>query len=148
MKIFIGADHNGYDLKERVEKYLTSHNIDVTDCGDERLDPDDDFTVFASRVVNAMKAEGDGSRGILICGSGQGMMIAANRFKGIRAGLGWSDDAARSIRNDEDSNVLALPSIVLKKDDDWKRIIDIWLSTPFANATRYKRRNRQLDDLV
>lgn len=148
MKIFIGADHNGYDLKERVEKYLTSRNIDVTDCGDERLDPDDDFTVFASRVVNAMKAEGDGSRGILICGSGQGMMIAANRFKGIRAGLGWSDDAARSIRNDEDSNVLALPSIVLKKDDDWKRIIDIWLSTPFANATRYKRRNRQLDDLV
>ena len=148
MKVFIGSDHNGYDLKQRVMTYLTARGHEVIDCGDERLDPDDDFTVFAARVVHAMRAEGDSARGILICGSGQGMMIAANRFKGVRAGLGWSLEAARNIRNDEDSNVIALPSAILQKNLGWQSIIDVWLSTPFAGATRYVRRNKQLDDLV
>lgn len=147
MKIFLGADHNGYYLKEKIEKYLTGLGHDVIDEGDERLDPNDDFTIFARRVVNAMKSEGDDSRGILVCGSGQGMMIAANRHKGIRAGLGWSEDAARSTRNDEDSNILALPAEILREDNVWKKIIDTWLDTPFAGAERYKRRNRQLDEL-
>ena len=148
MKIFLGADHNGYHLKERIEKYLISRGYDVVDEGDERLNPEDDFTVFASRVVHAMKAEGDSARGILVCGSGQGMAIAANRHKGIRAGLGWSVEAARSTRNDEDSNVLALPAEILVSDKDWKPVIDTWLNTHFAGAARYKRRNTQLDDLA
>jgi ribose 5-phosphate isomerase B len=146
MKIYIGADHNGYDLKQRVNDYLTGLGHDVVDEGDERLDPDDDFTVFAGRVVSALKSDSDHSaRGILICGSGQGMMIAANRHKGIRAGLGWSVESAQSIRNDEDSNVLALPAEVLTSEKRWKTIIDTWLSTPFAGASRYKRRIKQLD---
>lgn len=150
MKIFLGADHNGYHLKEKIEAYLCTHGYDVIDEGDERLDPDDDFTVFASRVVNAMKAESNDSsevRGILICGSGQGMAIAANRHKGIRAGLGWGVEAARSTRQDEDSNVLAIPSELLDTDKEWQEVIDVWLKTPFAGAARYKRRNAQLDDL-
>jgi ribose 5-phosphate isomerase B len=147
MKIFLGADHNGYDLKERVEQYLLSLGHEIVDCGDERLNPEDDFTIFAARVVHAMKAEGEYAKGILICGSGQGMAIAANRFKGIRAGLGWSVQAARSTRNDEDSNVLALPAEVLHDKAQWQAVVDAWLKTPFAGATRYKRRNRQLDEL-
>ncbi len=148
MKIYLGADHNGYHLKEKLEKYLTSLGHAVVDEGDERLDPNDDFTIFAGRVINAMKSDNDHIvRGVLICGSGQGMAIAANRHKGIRAGLGWSVEAARSTRNDEDSNVLALPSEVLKTDGEWKNVIDAWLSTPFAGAERYKRRNRQLDEI-
>lgn len=148
MKIFLGADHNGYELKEKIERYLSGLGHDVVDEGDERLDPEDDFTVFAARVVNAMKAEGGDSKGILVCGSGQGMMIAANRFSGIRAGLGWSEEAARSIRNDEDSNVLALPAEILTDRDTWQDIVSTWLNTPFAGAERYKRRNRQLDELT
>lgn len=147
MKIFLGADHNGYHLKEKIEAYLKELGHDVVDEGDEKLNPEDDFTIFAAKVVHAMKAEGDESRGILVCGSGQGMAIAANRFKGIRAGLGWSVGAARSTRNDEDSNVLALPSEVLAEDKAWQSIVKTWLSTPFAGAERYKRRNRQLDEL-
>jgi ribose 5-phosphate isomerase B len=148
MKIFIGADHNGYHLKEKIEIYLKERGFDVHDEGDEKLDPEDDFTVFASRVVHAINASNDVEpRGILICGSGQGMAIAANRHKGIRAGLGWSVEAARSTRNDEDSNVLALPSEIVTTEDDWKEIIDVWLKTPFAGAARYKRRNAQLDEL-
>jgi ribose 5-phosphate isomerase B len=147
MKIYIGSDHNGYDLKQEVLKYLKKLGHTVIDEGDERLDPDDDFTVFAGRVVNAMKADSDHTaRGILICGSGQGMIIAANRHKGIRAGLGWSVESAQSIRTDEDSNVLALPAEFLRNKNNWKEIIDAWLSTPFAGASRYKRRIKQLDN--
>jgi ribose 5-phosphate isomerase B len=148
MKIFIGADHNGFDLKKKVTEYLRKQGIDVVDEGDETRDPDDDFPIFAQRVVTDMLGTQDTNpKGILICGSGQGMMMAANRFKGIRAGLGWSVDAARSIRNDEDANILALPSEVLH-GNDWKNVVDTWLQTPFAAAPRYKRRNRQLDELV
>lgn len=147
MKFFIGADHNGFDLKRKVELYLASQGYEVQDEGDETLDPDDDFTVYASRVVHAMRQHGDSARGILICGSGQGMAIAANRFKGIRAGLGWNESAARSIRNDENSNILALPAEIFHKDSEWKRIVDTWIRTPFADAPRYRRRNRQLDEL-
>lgn len=148
MKIFVGADHRGFYLKEKIESYLKSVGYDVDDEGDKKLDPEDDFTVFAARVVNAMKAAGDDSRGILICGSGQGMVMAANRFKGVRAGLGWSNDAARSIRNDEDSNVLALPAEVLEQDESaWQSVIRTWLNTPFAGAERYKRRINLLDQL-
>lgn len=147
MKIFLGADHNGFHLKEKIEKYLKHAGHDVVDEGDERLDPDDDFTVFASRVVTAMKQHGNDARGILICGSGQGMAIAANRHKGIRAGLGWGVEAARSTRNDEDSNVLAVPAELLDTDKEWQEVIDVWLKTPFAGAQRYKRRNAQLDEI-
>jgi ribose 5-phosphate isomerase B len=149
MKIYLGADHNGYRLKERVETYLKHAGFDVHDEGDEILDPDDDFTVFASRVVAAVKSSNDKDpRGILICGSGQGMAIAANRHKGIRAGLGFSKESARSTRHDEDSNVLALPAELLEGNIQlWQDIIHTWLKTPFAGAARYKRRNRQLDEL-
>jgi ribose 5-phosphate isomerase B len=148
MKIFIGADHNGYELKARVANYLRQRGIDVIDEGDNERDPEDDFPVFAQRVVTEiLGSQDEDPRGILICGSGQGMAIAANRHKGIRAGLGWSETAARSTRNDEDSNVLALPSEILTKDSQWQAVVDTWLKTPFANAPRYRRRNKQLDEL-
>ena len=86
-------------------------------------------------------------RAILICGSGQGMLMAANRFKGVRAGLGWSEGAAMSIRNDEDSNVLALPAQALKEEYQWAPIIDTWLNTKFAGATRFIRRINELDNI-
>lgn len=149
MKIYVGSDHNGFDLKQRLISYLESRGYKVHDCGDETLDPSDDFTIFASRVVSDMKASKEKEpKGILICGSGQGMAIAANRHKGIRAGLGWSVEAARSTRNDENSNVLALPAEVLLKDSQWQSVVDTWLKTPFAGSARYIRRIEQLDSLI
>lgn len=148
MKIFIGADHRGFHFKEQIDAFLVTKNYAVVDVGPEKLNPDDDFTVFAGRVINAMKTEGNDARGIMICGSGQGMIMAANRFSGIRAGLGWSKEAARSVRNDEDSNVLALPAELLEGDKElWQSIITTWLTTPFAGSERYKRRIRQLDQM-
>lgn len=148
MTIFVASDHRGFIVKQEVIKYLKSRGYDVKDSGDAKLKPDDDFPVFAAKAAQAVLTTPD-SRAIMICGSGQGMVMAANRFSGIRAGLGWSQDAARSIRNDEDSNVMAIPAELY---DTNKRLIyamlDTFLTTPFANATRYIRRNKQLDTLV
>lgn len=155
MKIYIGSDHNGHHLKQEMIDYLKSLGHEVIDKGDKEKDPDDDFPVFASQVVHALfedeefdHTKTDDVRGILICGSGQGMVIAANRFKGIRAGLVYNHKSAKSIRHDEDSNVAAFPSELFDDDESWKKLLDAWLNEPFANASRFVRRNRQLDELL
>lgn len=147
MKIYMGADHNGFELKKQVGQALSRAGFDVVDEGDTELKPDDDFPVFAARVVHAMRAsEDDDPRGLLICGSGQGMCIAANRFKGIRASLVWEPGEAHAARNDDDSNVLCLPARSVTVNEAIK-IAEKWLATPFAGAARYKRRIKELDQL-
>ncbi len=148
MKIFIGCDHNGYELKRHLAEFLKRSGYEVVDEGDRRLDPKDDFPVFAARVVNAMKASNEQQpRGILICGSGQGMCMAANRYSGIRASLCWNVREAHAARNDDDSNVLCLSASSTSKTEA-EAIVNTWLSTPFAGAPRFVRRLRELDDLV
>ena len=148
MKIYIGADHGGFELKSELIKYLQKSGYNVEDEGDKKLDPDDDFPQFAARVASKIFASDDPDpRGLLICRNGQGICMAANRFKGIRAALGWNVEAARSSRNDDDSNVLCLPGDVFN-DKKAESIVHIWLQTPFAAATRFIRRNRQLDELA
>lgn len=149
MKIFIGADHKGFGPKKQLSAYLVKAGYDIEDIGDDTFDPDDDFPQFASIAVQKVLSSNDKDpRAVLICGSGQGMMMAANRFRGIRAGLGWSVAAAKSTRNDEDSNVLALPSELFEGDGQKAFVIvESWLNTPFAGATRYLRRNKELDQL-
>jgi ribose 5-phosphate isomerase B len=143
MKIYLGSDHNGYHLKDALSKYLKNEGYDVIDDGDSALDPSDDFPVYAARVVNDLLAsDGHESRGILICGSGQGMCITANRYKGIRACLTWDVESARNSRND----VLCIPARVLAKDAAF-RIVDTWLKTEFAQAPRFIRRLREIDEL-
>lgn len=146
MKIFLGADHNGFDMKRKLGEALGRAGYEVVDEGDTERKPDDDFPVFAARVVHAMRAADEDSRGILICGSGQGMCIAANRFKGIRASLVWDVAEAHAARNDDDSNVLCLPARSLS-DAEAIKITEAWLATPFAGAARFKRRIKELDQL-
>lgn len=149
MKIFLGSDHNGFHMKEKVFAYLAKHGYDVQDVGDTTLDPEDDFPEFAQLAALKVLGENDGEgRAILLCGGGQGMAMAANRFKGIRASVVWDAFEAKMTRNDNDSNVLCLPSRVLENDDAaWAGIIETWISTPFASAPRYRRRNAQIDGL-
>jgi ribose 5-phosphate isomerase B len=150
MKIYLGSDHNGYHLKEKVFAYLSKRGINVSDVGDTEPDAQDDFPEFAHRAVLQVLGDDDKDpRAILICGGGQGMSMAANRFRGIRASVIWDETEARMTRNDNDSNVLCLPSRVLDNNDQlWQGILDTWLDTPFANAERFRRRNRQLDELA
>jgi ribose 5-phosphate isomerase B len=151
MKIYLGSDHNGFQLKEKIFAYLAKRNIEVEDVGDKELDPNDDFPQFAAQA--ALKVIGDNDedpRAILICGGGQGMAMAANRFRGIRASVIWDAEEARMTRNDNASNVLCLPSRVLEREDEqvWQDILDAWLYTPYADAARYRRRNAELDELA
>lgn len=149
MKIYLGADHQGFHLKEKVLAYLSKHDYDVEDIGDKEYSPDDDFPLFAQMAtLKVLGSEDSDPRAILICGGGQGMAMAANRFKGIRASVIWDAYEARMTRNDNDSNVLSLPARVVDTDDSlWQGIIETWLNTPFANAPRYRRRNNELDEL-
>ena len=147
MKIFLGSDHNGFHLKEKIFAYLVKHGYDVVDVGDKQPDPADDFPEFAQAAALKVLAEDEGTaRAILLCGGGQGMAMAANRFRGIRASVVWDAFEAKMTRNDNDSNVLCLPSRVID-DDEWEGIIETWLNTPFAGAVRFKRRNAQIDEL-
>lgn len=150
MKIYLGSDHNGFHLKEKLFAYLSKRELDVEDVGDRELKPDDDFPEFAYMAVSKiLGSEHDDARAILLCGGGQGMAMAANRIRGIRAAVVWDPLEAKLSRNDNDSNVLCLPARVLEHEDErvWQDIVDVWLSTRFAAAPRYVRRNRQLDEL-
>jgi ribose 5-phosphate isomerase B len=147
MKIYIGADHNGFELKHKLYDFLLRSGHDVIDVGDLFKDPVDDFPFFAGRAVSALLADDDrDAKAILICGSGQGMCIAANRFKGVRASLCWNLTEARAARNDDDANVLCL-SARSTDSDKAQAITSTWLNTPFAGATRFKRRIAELDQL-
>ncbi len=147
MKIFIGTDHNGFALKNMLLEKLHAAGFETVDAGDEQLDPADDFPQFASRAIAQLKAEGtDNARAILLCGSGQGMCMAANRYKGIRASLCWDVAEARAARNDDDSNVLCLPARALN-EAQILQVAEAWLATPFAGAPRFKRRIQELDNL-
>ncbi len=151
MKIFLGADHRGFYLKEKVFKYLKESGYDVEDIGGFEYDPNDDFPEFARVAVSKIRAnEKYDPRAILICGGAQGMGMAANRFKGIRASVVWEPEEAKWTRNDNDSNIICLPARVFDKNEaeaKWKETIDVWLKTPFAAAPRFIRRNKQIDEV-
>lgn len=147
MKIYIGSDHGGFHLKEKMFAYLAKHGYDTEDVGDTVLDPNDDFPQFAQMA--ALKVIGsldNDPRGILICTGGQGMAMAANRFKGIRACVIWNPFEAKECRNDNNSNVLCIPARLLDDDSEWQGVVETWLNTPFAGAARYSRRNAQIDE--
>lgn len=148
MKIYLGADHNGFAYKQQIADFLMRSGHEVIDDGGTTLQPTDDFPLFASKVAHSMLADGNKDvRGILICGSGQGMAMAANRFRGIRASLCWNLAEARSSRNDDDSNVLCLSSSQIDLVTA-QSIVNVWLETPFAGAERFVRRLKELDDLA
>lgn len=149
MKLFLGADHQGYHLKEQIEAYLAKRGYDVEDVGARELNPDDDFPQFAQMAATKVLGEDERNdpRAILICGGGQGMCMAANRFRGIRASLPWDAYEAKMTRNDNDSNVLCLSARMFDDDADlWKDVLETWLKTPYAAAPRFKRRNEELDN--
>lgn len=147
MKVFVGADHNGYHMRRALIEHLKRSGYDVVDDGDTELDPTDDYPIFAQKAVKDLRASGDPDpRSILICGSGQGMCMAANRYKGIRGALGYDHESVRSSRNDDDANVLCLPSRTLSQNDI-NALADVFLKTPFAAAARYIRRINEIDQL-
>lgn len=137
MKIFLGADHNGFKLKQEIKKYLKEGGYDFEDLGSFIFDKTDDYPDFALRV--AEKTVREKGKGILICGSGAGVCVAANKVKGVRAAQAFSQNQAKKQREDDNINVLCLASWEVKPGKA-KRIVRTFLESKFKNLPRYKRR--------
>ena len=145
MRIAIGADHAGFELKEKLRKYLETEGHQVIDCGPHRLQPGDDYPDYAAPVA-LMVADGKAERGIVVCDSGIGVDIVANKIPGIRSALVHDEVLAKLTREHNDSNVLALGSMFVKAEKA-ERIAKIWLETEFSHADRHERRIRKIEDI-
>lgn len=143
MKIFIGADHRGYELKEKLKKWLADSGHEVVDQGAYTLDPKDDYTKFASNVAMQV-AKDQNARGILACGSGVGVDVTANKFDGVRASIGSSPEQIELGRRDDDMNVLVIAA-GFTTEGKAKDIVKKFLETEFSGEERHKRR---LDDIA
>jgi len=142
MKIYIGADHAGFKLKEELKKYLNKKGHTVIDIGAPFFNKGDDYPKYAAAVSRSVKRD-KRSRGILICGNAEGVCIAANKINGIRAAVGYSTYAAKTSRTDDNANVLCLAGRVLSPQKA-KRIVFAFLTTRFSQAKRHKRRLKQI----
>lgn len=146
MKIYLGTDHAGFELKEQLKVYLKDKGLSVEDQGAYTLDPEDDYTDYVKIVAKMVQSDVDGL-GIVIGGSGQGEAIVANRFDGVRAAVYYGGDReiVRLSRDHNNSNVLSLGARFVKLEKA-KEVIDLWLSTPFSGDERHLRRIKEIDD--
>lgn len=135
--LFIAADHAGYELKKKIAVFLRRENIYFEDLSAPEMNKEDDYPLYAKSLAAKIKNPAD--RGILICGSGQGICIAANKFPGIRAVQAWSRETARLSRNDDDANVLCLAGQA-EMTDDATKIVEMFINTPFEDLKRRRRR--------
>jgi len=138
MKIYLGGDHRGFELKEKIARWLFEWKYDFLDLGAEKLDINDDYTKYAS-LVASMVSKDKGSRGILLCGSGVGADITANKFDGVKASIGKSSEQVKAGRNDDDMNILVIAADFTKPEDT-KEMVKVFLETKFGGEARFKRR--------
>lgn len=143
--IYLGSDHRGYELKTRLFQWLKDEGYDVIDLGNDHLDPDDDYVDFAHKVAEATVSLPE-NRGILLCGSGVGVDIVANKVKGVRSALVFDAVRAKQAREHEDANVIALPADVLD-EEKVEEIIKIFIETPFSNDPRHLRRLEKIEEI-
>jgi len=134
--IVIGSDHAGFELKEKVKKALERLGVPYEDVGTRSADPVD-YPDYAHRVAEAVE-KGRFTRGIVICGTGIGVSMAANRHRGVRAAVAYDEETARLSREHNDANVLALGGRSLDHDLA-ERILEIWLKTPFTGGRHARR---------
>jgi ribose 5-phosphate isomerase B len=138
MRIALGSDHAGYDLKQRARGWLRQRGAEVVDLGPQTLDPADDYPDYAQKVAESV-VRGEADLGLMICSTGVGSCIAANKVAGVRAALCSDTSCARMSRSHNDANVLCLGAHVvdaaLARD-----ILDTWLDTPFSGDERHLRR--------
>ncbi|NMB84045.1 RpiB/LacA/LacB family sugar-phosphate isomerase [Candidatus Roizmanbacteria bacterium] len=144
MPIFIAADHRGFDLKNKLIEYLQEKNIRIEDFGNYQYEPEDDYPDFAKKVSQAVSQNPQESLGIVICGSGIGVSIAANRNKGISCGLGFDENQIKHGRENDHINILALPSDYIDFEKA-KKIIDAFLDGKPKMEKKYLRRMEKLN---
>ncbi len=143
--IYLGSDHRGFELKTRLKKRLEDDGLEVTDLGNDHLDPNDDYVLFAEKVAEAVKGR-DENRGILLCGSGAGVDMVANKIDGVRSALVFDVQRAKQAREDEDANVISLPADVLDEESAYE-ISKMFLETVFSGEVRHIRRLEEMEKI-
>lgn len=138
MIVYMGADHGGFKLKEEIKNWLLDWHIEYKDLGAFEYNPEDDYPDFAWPVAVRVGSE-QSAVGILVCRSGQGECMVANKAKGARAALAWNEQSAIAARNDDDANILCLPADYVSLNNA-KKIVHAFLTTPFGKAERFARR--------
>lgn len=158
MKVYFAADHGGFALKEILKPFVASLGHTTEDCGANTLDMEDDYPVFVQAAAREVAKDPEGTRGVVIGGSGQGEAFAANRIKGVRAVVYYGEPARKQIdakgkeldmisstREHNNSNVLSLAGRFLTVEEA-KDAVRRWLSAPYDRAERHERRHRMLDE--
>lgn len=135
--IYVGADHRGFKLKEEIKKWLESQQFEFRDLGADKYDKDDDYPDITFKLTEKVVIEN--GRGILICGSGAGASVAANKVVGARAGLCTFEKQAKAARNDDDINILCLSAESVSVEENIK-IVSVFLGTFFSSEERHIRR--------
>ncbi|MEA3323096.1 MAG: RpiB/LacA/LacB family sugar-phosphate isomerase [Patescibacteria group bacterium] len=145
MKIYIGTDHAGYELKEKLKEFLSSNGHDVVDCGANVFDQNDDYPDFIRSTAEAV-AKDDECVGIIFGGSGQGEAIVANRVRGVRCTVyyGGPTEIITLSREHNDANMLSFGARFLSVDEA-KNAVKLWLDTKFSEDERHKRRISKID---
>ena len=146
MRVHLGCDHAGLELKAHLTDWLSAHGHDPVDHGPFELDPEDDYPTYCLRaavgVVEDQRA-GTEALAVVIGGSGNGEQIAANKVAGARAALAWSEDTARLAREHNDANVLSVGGR-MHTLEEMTRFVEVFLDTAFTGAERHRRRIAQL----
>ena len=136
--IYLGADHAGFKLKEAIKKYLAARGIEFEDLGALKLDAKDDYPDFGARVAQGVAMNPKKNKGILVCGSAEGMGMVANKFKGVRAAVIYNEKSAKLSREHNDANVLSISGWELN-EAKMKKIVASWLETKFAGGRHARR---------
>jgi len=142
--LYIAADHRGFELKENLKTYLKEKGVAFEDLGNSVYDPEDNYPDFGKLVGQKVSQKPDEDKGILICGSGIGMIIVANRYKNVRAGSALSPWMAEHGRQSDNINILGLASDLTDLVTAQK-IVDVFLKTDFTKEEKYHKRVEEID---
>jgi len=146
MRVHLGCDHAGLDLKDHLSRWLAEHGYEPVDHGPFSYDALDDYPVFCLRAAEAVAAEraaGQDSLGVVIGGSGNGEQMAANKVRGIRCALVWSEETAVLARQHNDANVVSVGGR-MHSLEDMTRFVEVFLAEPFSDEERHIRRIGQM----
>ena len=144
MRVYLGSDHAGFELKAAIISWLGEAGHEAVDCGPASYNPEDDYPVYVMRAAEGT-IDDPGSLGIVIGGSGNGEVIAANKVPGVRAALVWNEQTASLARQHNDANVLSIGAR-MHPIEDAVRLVELFVSTPFSGDPRHARRIGMLTD--
>ena len=145
MKIFLGADHRGFALKEKISQWLFNMEYATRDLGAHALDAKDDYTKYAENVASLV-SKTDGSRGVLLCGSGVGVEVVANKYDGVRAAIGKGVLQVEAGRSHDDMNILVIAAD-FTSEKEAKAMLIAFLETKFSEKARYERRLQEIEKI-